>query len=191
MFDGMFAAAIERLRNRSPEEICRLGNVVFDGSAFRFESLGREMAVSYPEYEVLPAVDPWQALVMLHYLSMAGGAPMEGKMTAFSEYRDGLARGYGFDRDTENAIRERAGALSEDELKKRCLALGGRLVASNADLCVEFKFMPNYPVWLKIWFADDEFPASGKIFVDASAEKYLSIEDAVTVGRAILDSLIG
>ena len=126
------------------------------------------MAVSYPEYEVLPAVDPWQALVMLHYLSMAGGAPMEGKMIAFSEYRDGLARGYGFDRDTENAIRERAGALSEDELKKRCLALGGRLVASNADLCVEFKFMPNYPVWLKIWFADDEFPASGKIFVDAS-----------------------
>ncbi len=191
MFDGMFAAAIERLRNRSPEEICRLGNVAFDGSAFRFESLGREMAVSYPEYEVLPAVDPWQALVMLHYLSMAGGAPMEGKMIAFSEYRDGLARGYGFDRDTENAIRERAGALSEDELKKRCLALGGRLVASNADLCAEFKFMPNYPVWLKIWFADDEFPTSGKIFVDASAEKYLSIEDAVTVGRAILDSLIG
>ena len=58
MFDGRFAAAIERLRNRSPEEICRLGNVAFDGSAFRFESLGREMAVSYPEYEVLPAVDP-------------------------------------------------------------------------------------------------------------------------------------
>ncbi len=191
MFDGMFAAAIERLRNRSPEEICRLGNVAFDGSAFRFESLGREMAVSYPEYEVLPAVDPWQALVMLHYLSMAGGAPMEGKMIAFSEYRDGLARGYGFDRDTENAIRERAGALSEDELKKRCLALGGRLVASNADLCAEFKFMPNYPVWLKTWFADDEFPTSGKIFVDASAEKYLSIEDAVTVGGAILDSVIG
>ena len=136
-------------------------------------------------------MDPWQALVMLHYLSMAGGAPMKGKMIAFSEYRDGLARGYGFDRDTENAIREQAGALSEDELKKRCLALGGRLVASNADLCAEFKFMPNYPVWLKIWFADDEFPASGKIFVDASAEKYLSIEDAVTVGRAILDSLIG
>ena len=51
--------------------------------------------------------------------------------------------------------------------------------------------MPNYPVWLKIWFADDEFPASGKIFVDASAEKYLSIEDAVTVGGAILDSVIG
>lgn len=50
--------------------------------------------------------------------------------------------------------------------------------------------MPNYPVWLKIWFADDEFPASGRLLLDASAEHYLSIEDAVTVGELLLKLLL-
>lgn len=52
-------------------------------------------------------------------------------------------------------------------------------------------FAPRYPVWLKVWFGDEEFPASGHLFVDASAPRYLTIEDAVTVGALILDGLTG
>lgn len=48
-----------------------------------------------------------------------------------------------------------------------------------------------YPVWLKVWFADEEFPASGRLLVDESAPSYLTIEDAVTVGALILDELTG
>ena len=60
----------------------------------------------------------------------------------------------------------------------------------NADLCVKFQYLPRYPVWLKIWFSDEEFPASGRMLLDKNSEHYLSIEDAVTVGTLLLDALL-
>ena len=42
---------------------------------------------------------------------------------------------------------------------------------------------------LKIWFADEEFPASGKLFLQDHADHYLSVEDAVTVGEILLQKL--
>ena len=47
----------------------------------------------------------------------------------------------------------------------------------------------QYSAWLKVWFADDEFEASGKLLVSRSADHYLTIEDAVTVGELLLSKL--
>ena len=77
------------------------------------------------------------------------------------------------------------------ELERRCGSLGAELLPSNADFCARFDFAPRYPVWLKVWFADEEFPASGRLLLDESAPRYLTIEDAVTVGSLILDQLTG
>ena len=41
----------------------------------------------------------------------------------------------------------------------------------------------------RIWFADEEFPASGRLLLDESAPHYLTIEDAVTAASLILDRL--
>jgi len=64
-------------------------------------------------------------------------------------------------------------------------------VPSNADLCARFDFAPHYPLWLKVWFADEEFPASGRLLLDESAPHHLTIEDAVTLGSLVLDRLTG
>ena len=42
------------------------------------------------------------------------------------------------------------------------------------------------PMWLKIWLADEEFETSGKLLLSKSADHYLTIEDAVTVGDVFL-----
>lgn len=42
---------------------------------------------------------------------------------------------------------------------------------------------------LKIWFADEEMDASGRMFLNKNADHYLTVEDAVTVGDVILNSL--
>ena len=52
-----------------------------------------------------------------------------------------------------------------------------------------FDFLPYYPLWLKIWLADDEFEASGKMLLSKSADHYLTVEDAVTVGGILLEHL--
>ena len=41
------------------------------------------------------------------------------------------------------------------------------------------------------WLADEEFPASGKLLLDTSADHYLMIEDAVSVGQIIMEALVG
>ena len=55
---------------------------------------------------------------------------------------------------------------------------------------MSFPFLPNFPVTLKVWFADEEFDASARMLLDASADHYLTIEDAVTVGEILLEKLL-
>lgn len=189
LFSNMHRAALDWLRDLSPEEISRRANVAFDGDGFRFRSLGQEIFVAYPGYGITPSLHHWHILTILHYLSSADGTPLSGKLISFSQYEHGLVRGGGFDADAERTIRDTLGVLPEEELLRRIRRLGGTRISDNADLCVKFPYLPNYPVYLKLWFADDEFPASGRMLLDSSAAHYLSIEDAVTIGDLILDML--
>lgn len=87
----------------------------------------------------------WHALTLLHYLDLADGTPLLGKMMAFAQYPDGMVRGGGFDRRAELVIRRQLGLLPPEELRRRCLALGAELLPSNADLCARFRFCPATP----------------------------------------------
>lgn len=189
LFSNMHRAALQRLQGRSPEEMARRANVAFDGATFRLKSLGREVSLSFPGFKVAPQLRPWHLLTVLHYLACADGAPLSGRLITFAQYPDGMVRGGGFDRDAEQLIATRLGLLPEEELLRRIRSLGGELLPDNADLCVKFSYLPNYPVYLKLWYGDEEFPASGRLLLDDSAPHYLSIEDAVTVGTLILESL--
>ena len=81
--------------------------------------------------------------------------------------------------------------MTQGQLCRICERLGAQFVEERADLCAVFPFLPRYPIWLKVWFADDEFGASGKLLVNRSADHYLTIEDAVTVGELLLSKLKG
>ena len=81
--------------------------------------------------------------------------------------------------------------MTQERLCRVCERLGAQLVEERADLCAVFPFLPRYPIWMKVWFADDEFVASGKLLVSRSADHYLTIEDAVTVGELLLSKLKG
>lgn len=191
LLTNMLRAAKERLSGRDPQVIARSAGVSFEGDRFQLRSLGREIQISVPELDVTPDLPQWQMLTLLHYLDIADGTSLSGRQTGFADYRDGMARGGTFDRDAEAVVREKLGRMEPSRLAERCIALGARMLDSNADLCAQFDFAPRYPVWLKIWFADDELEASGRMFVDGSAGHYLTIEDAVTVGSLILGLLTG
>lgn len=189
LFSNMYRAALQWLHNRSPETIRHLANVDFDGAAFHFQSLGQNVTVTYPDYQIHPSLHPWHILTILHYLSSADGTPLSGKLISFSQHRDGMVRGGGFDRNAEKIISSKISTMTEEDLLHRIHTLGGEIISDNADLCVCFPYLPNYPVYLKLWFADEDFPASGRMLLDASAAHYLSIEDAVTIGELILEKL--
>lgn len=190
-YDSMLAVARQRLARHDPADIARRAAVTFDGRRFTMTSLGQTVTVSYPDFQVSPALDMWHALPLLHYLDLADGTALSGRMMAFAQYPDGMVRGGGFDRRAELVIRRQLGLLPPEDLRRRCLALGAELLPSNADLCARFPFLPRYPLWLRLWFGDEEFPASGRLFLDESAAHYLTVEDAVTVGGLLLERLAG
>ncbi len=190
-FEEMRKAACKRLEGRDPAEISRKATVTFDGFAFRFSSLGESITVSYPDFAIQPEVNWWYQLLILHYLDLADGCPLSDHWITFGAQRDGLARGVNFDRSTERCIQQELGRLEPDELRRRCAALGGREVPGQSDLRVVLPFLPMYPVTLNLWFTDEEFPASGRLLLNGSAEHYLTIEDSVTVGELILSALKG
>lgn len=190
-FELMLEAVRSRLLRHVPEEISEKAGVRYENGVFWVRTLGRRVEIQWPAGKITPPVSKWHALTLLHYLDLADGTPLTGRTITFSQYKDGLVRGGGLDRNTELIVRRDLGVLPREELARRCEALGAELLPSNADFCARFDFAPRYPVWLKVWFADEEFPASGRLLVDESAPSYLTIEDAVTVGALILDELTG
>ena len=187
----MMQTAQERILRHVPEEISEKAGVRYENGVFWVRTLGRRVEIQWPAGKITPPVSTWHTLTLLHYLDLADGTPLTGRTITFSQYKDGLVRGGGLDRNTELIVRRDLGVLPREELARRCEALGAELLPSNADFCARFDFAPRYPVWLKVWFADEEFPTSGRLLVDESAPNYLTIEDAVTVGSLILDCLTG
>ena len=190
-FDTMLSVARERLAQHRPEEIAQRAGAAYHDGAFEVPTLGQNVTIRLPDCAMEPSLSKWHALTLLHYLDLADGTQLSGRMIPFSQYRDGLIRGGGLDRNAELIIRRDLGVLRPEELERRCRALGAEVLQSNADFCARFDFAPYYPVWLKVWFADEEFPASGRLLVDETAPHHLTIEDAVTVGSLILDQLTG
>lgn len=191
MFYQMNQAALARLTGRDPREIARNAGVRYDEETqiFHVPTMGMEISVHYPDYCLTPELPGWHSLVILHYLDLADGFPVTGKEIPFGQMKSGMVRGGGIDRRCELAI-QNLEDLNEDTLAKICKSIGGEPIPSNADTAYRIPFLPRFPVTLKIWLPDEEFPASGRMLLDASADHYLTIEDAVTVAEIILERII-
>ena len=191
MFSQMNQAALARLAGREPRELARNAGIRYEAEAqtFHIPTMGMEVTLSYPDYRFMPELPGWHSLVILHYLDLADGFPLTGKEIPFGQMKSGMVRGGGIDRRCELTIQNLKN-LSEDTLMKICENIGGEPISSNADAAYRIPFLPKFPVTLKIWLPDEEFPASGRLLLDSSADHYLTIEDAVTVAEIILERII-
>lgn len=80
-FMEMMKAAREWLADRDPIDIAKKAGIDFDGETMRFSfrSLGTEICVHYPDYKIEPYINEWQQLVILHYMRLADGMPLQGQ----------------------------------------------------------------------------------------------------------------
>lgn len=190
-FQEMRTVAEGWLAGRDPREIEEKAGVLWEPekTVFRVPSLGQVLEVSAEDWSVNPRPENWHYLILLHYLFLADGTPLSGEAATFGNLKDGLIRGTNFDRTADQELARFLKGKKPEQIKQICQTLGAEFRSTNADLCVVFPFLPRYPVTVKIWFADEEFPASGKMLVDKSADHYLTIEDAVTVGEVMIRKL--
>ena len=135
-FENMRIVARERLLRHTPQEVSRKAGVRYEDGMYLVDTLGKTVSVRLPDCTVLPQLSNWHTLTLLHYLDLADGAPPSGRMISFSQYKDGLVRGGGLDRNAELIVRRDLGVLPPEELARRCLSMGAELLPSNADFCL-------------------------------------------------------
>lgn len=191
MFEEMLFSARQRLADKDVAQVAANSGAVFDAqeSVLRLRSLNEEIDIRIPDYTFVQKTEEWQQLVILHYLDLADGVEASNELITFGNLKDGLIRGTKFDHTMVQGLEKFLRGKIEKEICTICEELGGKPVKSNADICMKFDFLPNYPLWLKIWLADEEFEASGKLLLSKSADHYLTVEDAVTVGEIFLTRL--
>ena len=192
-YNEMLQAARQRLFGRDALDVAARTGMDYDPASGRLScsSLGRSITVNSADWSVHGAAGNWHCLTILHYLEAGDGVLPENRLITFGQLPDGLARGGDFDRRCEGVLGRALGRMDAEQVKSRCLRLGGRLTASNADICAVFDYMPRYPVTLKLWFADEELEGSARLFLDGSCSHYLGVEDAVTVGTLLIELLTG
>ena len=186
-FHEMLKVALERLNGKSAEDIAKRTGLEFheEMNTFTLSSLGKNISIRYPQYTITPDLNEWHHLLILHYMDMADGSTLCEEPMAFGEQSGGMVRGSGFDRESEQVLSQDFGNLLPMQVEHACRTLGGKILASNADLCAVFDLFPRYPITLKLWFADDEIPGSGRLMLDRSAGHFLS----VTAGTLLLEEL--
>jgi hypothetical protein len=98
---------------------------------------------------------------MVPYRELPGGADFARTLSTLVDRR--LAQGF-------------AGRL--DELKRAAARLGGEDLAPDQahDGAWRFMALPNMPLELRFYDADEEFPAEAKVLYDLTAPNFLDLE---------------
>lgn len=188
-FQEMFFSVRERLWEREAADIARCTGMDWDGEQFITCSFGTRLQISWPDCTITPAQDMWNTLVLLQYMLYADGAALTGRYISLCEFREGgLVRGNSFDRENDRIIRA-IGKHDAALIRRAAARLGGEELRGKADLSFRFWFLPRYPMQLNLWLEDEEFPASGKILLEAATERSLQVEAAGMLSGVLLENL--
>lgn len=188
----MLLPARERLKQYSVAELCEKGKIRFDETrqVFLVESMHEIIPVPYPDFVIPVELEMWHHLTILQYMDTADGTALSGREISLGQMRGGLSRGPGFDKDISAMFANGFHGVTAGQFRAACEALGGTILPGNADVSARISYAPMFPVTVRFWEEDEEFPASGKTLVDANAEHYLTIEAAGGACATVVQRLI-
>jgi hypothetical protein len=157
------------------------------------EFLNQRYQLTFPDIEVslvgaeaeVPASDK---ILILHYLTLASGKPLSGRLIAFQELPEGASYQRTF---AKRSIEPLVKYFSPEPGRLLELAKGlGGSKADYGDVAVKISGFKMVPVTLVLWRGDDEFPPRGNILFDATISEYLSTYDITVLCDAIVWRLV-
>jgi hypothetical protein len=130
------------------------------------------------------------AILLLHYLLFADGAPPADTWSAYRELPDGLFYAASFaDRAEAPLTRAFAGSLAGlDAFRAAARAAGGDALTLG-DASFRFVALPRVDVAVLVWAGDDEEPGEARVLFDANAGHYLPAEDLAGLGGQLAHRL--
>ena len=187
-----FAHYEERFRSLNPVEAAERTGAKWDGKEFYVNLLGREFAISHPEYS-LRAMDggklpplPTQTF-LLRYLLESRQVAWAGEWKTFREMPWG-----------EMYIKPYTGRV----LTRAAFTFGTRVAAFKAaaekmgaeavkhgDAGFEFNLIGGYKMRILVWEGDDEFPPNAQILYSENFVEGIAAEDRVVAGDILISTV--
>ena len=187
-----FAHYESLFRSLDPQEAVARTGAKWDGKEFYVNLLGREYAISHPDY-ALRALDggklpplPTQTF-LLRYLLESKAVAWRGEWKTFREMPWGemyiqpytgrvLTRAaftFGFRLSAFRAAAEKMGALP----------------VKHGDAGFEFPVIGNFKMRFLIWEGDDEFPPSAQVLYSDNFAEGFAAEDRVVAGDILITTI--
>ena len=187
-----FAHYEEKFRALDPLEAAERTGSKWDGKEFYVNLLGREFAISHPDYAIraldggtLPPL-PTQTF-LLRYLLESKDVAWRGDWKTFREMPWGemyiqpytgrvltrAAYTFGFRLAAFRAAAEKMGAIS----------------VKHGDAGFEFNLIGNYKMRFLIWEGDDEFPPSAQVLYSDNFAQGFAAEDRVVAGDILITTI--
>ena len=187
-----FAHYEELFRKLEPQEAARRTGTRWDGEKFYVTLLGREFAISHPNYAiealdggVIPPL-PTQTF-LLRWLLEGKAVAAEGNFLTFREmpwgemyikpYTGRVLTRAAFTFGTRiNAFRAAAEKMGATALK-------------HGDAGYEFTLLDDYRIQLLVWEGDDEFPPNAQVIYSDNFAQGFAAEDRVVAGDILISTI--
>lgn len=174
------------------EILRRLPELKWNGKEFYVNLMGREFAISHPEY-ALRALDegslpplPTQTF-LLRYLLEAKAVPFGGNWLTFRE----MPWGELYIKPYTGRVLTRAAFTFGTRIaafRAACEKMGATAVA-HGDAGYQFDFIGNYRIQILVWEGDDEFPPNAQVLYSDNFSDGFAAEDRVVTGDILISTI--
>lgn len=183
----------EKFRALQPENVLnRLSGVTWDGKEFTLTLLGRDFAISHPDYAIraldegtLPPL-PTQTF-LLRYLLESRDVAWKGEWKTFREMPWGEMYITPY---TGRVLTRAAFTLGTRIGKFRTAAekMGAEPVP-HGDAGFRFTLVGGYEMQILVWEGDEEFPPSAQVLYSDNFAEGFAAEDRVVAGDILISTL--
>ena len=184
-YEGLF-------RELKPEEAASRTGAKWDGKEFYVNLLGREFAISHPDYAILPldggALLPLPAQTfLLRYLLESKEVSWSGAWKTFRE----MPWGEMYIKPYTGRVLTRAAftfGTRVEAFKAACEKMGAVKVA-HGDAGYQFRLIGGYEMQILVWEGDEEFPPNAQILYSDNFADGFSAEDRVVAGDILISTV--
>lgn len=183
----------EKFRALQPENVLnRLSGVTWDGKEFTLTLLGKDFAISHPDYAiraldggVLPPL-PTQTF-LLRYLLESRDVAWKGEWKTFREMPWGELYIQPF---TGRCLQRAAFGFGNrlPAFRAACEKLGAKPLP-HGDAGYEFPFLGPYAMEILLWAGDEEFPPSAQLLYTENFAQGFAPEDRVVAGDILINHI--
>ena len=188
-----FAYYEKKFQELNPDAVvARLSDVAWDGKAFALRLLGREFAITHPNYSITPKdggdVPPLATQTfLLRYLLECRDVPWDGQWKTFRE----MPWGEMYITPYTGRVLTRAAFTLGTRLEafRTAAERMGALPVPRGDVGYQFELVGGYRMEILAWAGDEEFPPNAQVLYSDNFAEGFAAEDRVVAGDILISTI--